>query len=472
MSSMQSAWKVGLFLVLFVGLLVATYAILQKSFFAKPTDDYFIVFENAGGLQSGSRVLLAGVQIGTVSKVELMNAGQARATIAIEKGYQIPVGSTAVLPTSFISIGDRQVEIIPPADPERVAMLKPGDSIPGSLASPLANLLPESEKTIAELNNTLIAFRELLEDDELRGGLDRLMVTSERTIESFGGLAERMDGFLASNATNFEKLMATTATSLENLQAVTYEVKKLVESGDIQDRTVMLLDNLNEAVVSGQKLVAELNALATDPEMRNTMRETLANVKTMSESGTRIAESAETMADNGVLVSEEAVKLSRKANELAVQVEQLIATFRETLERFRVGGTGLGSEITFSADLVRETDPGRFRSDLNVTVPFGEERATIGLYDAAESNKLNLQLGRNLTSLLSLRYGVYASKPGIGVDYALSPRVSLRGDLFGLNDPQMDFRVAYRIGQGFNAWAGVERVFQRPMVAFGVGVKK
>jgi hypothetical protein len=107
-----------------------------------------------------------------------------------------------------------------------------------------------------------------------------------------------------------------------------------------------------------------------------------------------------------------------------------------------------------------------------VTVPFGEERATIGLYDAAESNKLNLQLGRDLTSLLSLRYGVYASKPGIGVDYVLSPRVSLRGDLFGLNDPQMDFRVAYGFGQGFNAWAGIERVFQRPMVAFGVGVKK
>lgn len=469
---MQAAWKVGLLVVVFVGLLVATYAILQKSFFATETDEYIVEFANAGGLESGARVLYAGVQIGSVTKVELATAGKAHATIAVERGYQIPEGSTAVLPTSFISIGDRQVEIVPPMNAETVVMLQPGSVIPGSLASPMQNIFPDSEKTIAELNATLVAFRELVEDEKLRGGLTSMMATSEETIEKFGGLATRMDTLIAQNSGSFEQMMATTAVSLENLQAVTYEVRKLVESGDLQERTTKLLDNLNSAVESGQKLVNELNALATDPEMRNSLQETLANVKTMSESGTRIADSAETMAENGVVVSDEAVKLAKKANELAIKVDELIETFKQTLQKFTAGGAALAGGVGFNADLVRETDPGRFRTDLNVSVPFGQEKLNLGLYDAAESNKLNLQLQRSLRSGLDLRYGVYASKPALGVDYALAPRFSLRGDLFGLNDPQMDLRLGYGFDQGFNLWLGVERVFQRPAAAIGFGIRR
>ena len=78
---MQSAWKVGALVVVFAALILATYAILQRSLFAKKTQDYYVLFDNAGGLDTGARVLLAGVQIGTVSKVELISAGQARATI-------------------------------------------------------------------------------------------------------------------------------------------------------------------------------------------------------------------------------------------------------------------------------------------------------------------------------------------------------------------------------------------------------
>jgi phospholipid/cholesterol/gamma-HCH transport system substrate-binding protein len=267
--------------------------------------------------------------------------------------------------------------------------------------------------------------------------------------------------------------MATTAVSLENLQAVTLEVRRLVESGDIQDRTVALLDSLNTAVQSGQKLVEELNAMATDPAMRNSLESTLSNVEKMSESGTRIAANAEVMAENGVVVSDEAVKLSRKANELAIQVEDLIKTFKETLNRFTGGSSAVfGGGVELSADVVRETDPARIRTDLNVSLPVGDEKLVFGLYDAFESNKLNLQFSRNMNELVALRYGVYASKPGVGVDYALAPRLNLRSDLFGLNEPQLDLRLGYRIDSRFNAWFGVERIFQRPMAAFGFGIKR
>jgi phospholipid/cholesterol/gamma-HCH transport system substrate-binding protein len=192
----------------------------------------------------------------------------------------------------------------------------------------------------------------------------------------------------------------------------------------------------------------------------------------MSESGVRIANSAEAMAENGVVVSDEAVKLAKKANDLAVKVDELIETFKQTLQRFSTPAGALTSGVEFSADLVRQTDPGRFRTDINVAIPLGTEKLTLGLYDAAESNKLNAQFIRGLQKGLDLRYGVYASKPGVGVDYSLARGLNLRGDLFGLNDPQLDLRLGYGFGQGFNVWFGLERLFQKPAAAIGFGIKK
>lgn len=468
---MQAAWKVGLLVVVFVGLLLATYAVLERSFFAKPTVSYFIEFEDAGGLNSGSQVLLSGVQIGSVKGVELVSSRLARVEIAINEGFEIPAGSTAVLPTSFISIGDRRVEIVPPIE-DVVAFLSPGDTIPGSVTSPMQNFMPESEETLKELNATLVAFRELLEDEGMRSGVTDLMTASEKTITDFGLLANRMDSMIAQNADSFDALLMTTATSLENLEAISLVVRDMVESGELEEKTLALLDNMNAAVVSGQELVAELTAVATDPDMRRAIDETLANVKTMSESGTRIAESAEVMAENGVVVSDEAVKLARKANKLADDVADLLQEFRETLGSLASGGKSLAEGLEVTADITRETDPGRFRSDVNFTFPMGEERLTFGMYDAFESNKLNLQIGKDFNSRTAFRYGVYASKPSLGVDYSLAPRLNLRGDLFGLNEPQLDLRFKYDFNPGIYGWFGVERVFQKPMAAVGFGIKR
>lgn len=469
---MGSAPKVGLLVVVFIGLLLTAYGLLEKSLFAKQTDTYYIEFENAGGLQSGARVLLAGVQIGSVSAVELMTPGKARAVVSIERGYSIPQGSTAVLPTSFISIGDRQVEIITPTDVEKVPALAPGSSIVGRLASPLDAIVPNSEETVAELNKTLVAFREFVSDPELKESFTRMVTTSERTIQNFGDLAHSMNGMIRENSDSFEGILASTRNSLENLEAVSVEVKKLVESGELQDKTVALLDNMNEAVIAGKELVAELNALASDPEMKASLKSTLANVETMSDSGTRIAASAETMAANGAVVSEEVVTLSRKANALADDVKELLESFKGAVDRFKgVTAPGAGG-VEVQADLLRETDPSRFRADLGMSIPIGEERLHLGLYDAFESNKLNLQISRDFSNYLALRYGVYASKPGIGVDYRLAPSLGLRADLFDLNDPQLDLRLGYRFDEKTTAYLGFERIFRSPMAVVGVGIKK
>ena len=128
--------------------------------FKKPSTEYFIQGDNLGGLTQGASVLLSGVRIGSVSGVELLEPGLAQATLEITEPHKIPAGSSAVLPTSFLTIGDRQVLIVPPSN--LGGDMEPGGVLAVRVTSPLESLLPDSQKTIDELNNTLVAFQGLL----------------------------------------------------------------------------------------------------------------------------------------------------------------------------------------------------------------------------------------------------------------------------------------------------------------------
>ncbi|MBS1715130.1 MAG: MCE family protein [Armatimonadetes bacterium] len=467
---MQSAWKVGLFVVVFVGLLLGAYAVLEKNLFAKPTERYFADFADAGGVATGSAVFLSGVQVGQVKDVRLLGPKQARLTFDLDKGTQIPAGSTAQVPMSFISIGDTRVFIVPP---EKVdGYLQPEAVLAGRLGSPLEGLAPEAGKTLEELNKTMVAVQGLLEDKSLKHDLHALMNSVTETSTKFGGVADRIDGLIASNEGRFKGLLTSTAGTLENMRLVSLELQKFAASGQLQDKTTALLDNLNETVKKGNALVGDLQSFVNDPDLRGSLKGTMENVKVMSESGPRIAADAEVMAKNGVEITAETKELMKKANKLADQVQEMIEKFNGTIDKIGQGGKSFASGLEYEATLTQESSPGRLRADANVFIPIGKDKVMIGLFDAFESNKINFQMVKSFGPNLGLRYGAYASKPGLGVDYSLAPRLGLRGDVFGLNDPRFDLRLNYQVGPGAYGWVGLNKIFERNSPSVGVTIRK
>ncbi len=133
---MQSAWKVGLLVVVFVVALYAGYLLLGASLIAPKTDVYFADFADAGGIGVGTPVLMAGVKIGQVEQIELSNPKMARISLGINRQYQIPQGSTAQVQGSLIGLGQQPVTIVPP---ERLTgmNLQPHSIIRGTHPSPI-----------------------------------------------------------------------------------------------------------------------------------------------------------------------------------------------------------------------------------------------------------------------------------------------------------------------------------------------
>ena len=471
---MQSAWKVGALVLIFAGLFTGVLAVLNVSFFAKPKDIYYVQFQDAGGLDSGASVLLAGVSIGRVEKVELGSTGQAIATLAIDQGVPLNKNLVAVLPGSFISIGDKQVLLQPLGTGEGTYTPNNADNpIPGRLQGPLEGILPDTTETIAELNKTMVAFRDLLQDEELKGGLVGIMKTGETTANKFGALADNLNGTLTRNSADIDTLMTTMVSTMKNVQVVTEELQAFATSGKLQGQTDQLLTTMNEAATEGKALMADLRAYTSDPEMQGSIKNTLDNFEKMSNSGVNIAADAEIMTKNGVEISQQTKELMTKANKVADEVSRLIDDVKGVVNGFEKNGAGsLIPKIDIESGVTYTSQDSRLRADVNIEIPAGKDKLILGLYDAFESNKLNLLFKRPISSNTDLRYGVYAAKPALGVSYRFAPSTWFESEIFGLNDPQLDLRLKHRFNESIHGWVGVDKVFGRNTPAIGIGIKR
>jgi len=467
---MLGATKVGLLVTAFVGLLVGAYAFLNRSVFAPKTETYFADLADAGGVATGAKILLAGVPVGQVSAVGLRGPKLARLTLTVDRELKIPVGTTVVLPSSIISFGDRQVELIPPS-PVSDQSIRPGTVMTGSIRSPLASLAPESETTLKELNLTLAAARKMLEDPALKGQTTSLLKTSETTVKQFGLLASRLDQTLANNDRTLQAALMDGRRVLANVETVSAALAKYAKSGKLEGQMDTLLAQLTSSLDAGNALIGDLRGFVTDPELRQGLKEIVGNTKQITAEGTQIAKKVDTMAENGVRLTETANEIAVKASTLADDAHNLMQKFDQAIDRFKMPGSegglkGLGVEVRE----MFETRPDHLRTDVLVSVPFRQGNVNLGLYDAFEGNKLILQYESPFRGG-AYRYGVFASKPGFGVDFGLAPGVRLTTDLYGINDTVFNAYGRFGFGRGIEGWLGVQRIFQSNAPAIGVSVR-
>jgi phospholipid/cholesterol/gamma-HCH transport system substrate-binding protein len=82
-------------------------------------------FTNIGGLKTGSQVLIAGVPVGRVEKIDLDSQYAAVVRMNLRKGVHVPSDTIASIKTSGL-IGDKFIALAPGADSQNIS---PGETI-------------------------------------------------------------------------------------------------------------------------------------------------------------------------------------------------------------------------------------------------------------------------------------------------------------------------------------------------------
>ena len=473
---MQGAGKVGALILIFVVMLIGAYTVIGKSLVEPKANLYYALLSDAGGIPTGTKVLVAGVKVGEVTKIELKGPAQAQITMRILESYKVTRGSTVLLPTSLIGFGESPISIVPPADPNAPALPPndPAQPLAGTKAGALDNILPNSKETMAELTATMKAMRKLLEDGGLKADVEKLLKTSDSSLQKFGILADKFgkvsdqtSTLMADNRGAINSAVKSAALAMNDIQTTTKMLAKIIQDGTYQNEAKQLLQGLNKTVAHADTLVADLDTFVNDPKLRGPMAQSMANVAKMTESGTVIAKNTEEITKNGITLSAKAIQLADKANDIADEAKGMVK---------KVGGffnkTGpKPPQIHLSMDLLYESRPAYWRTDIEASTIVGDQTYYLGLFDAFESNKITAQAAKTFGPT-ELRYGVYASKPGIGVNYRLAPKLGFRSDLYDINDPKLNLRLSYEVRDGIVGWVGFDRIFKNNVPTIGFGVRK
>lgn len=471
---MQGAWKVGLLVVVFVGLLGSLLVFLGASFGQKDVQVFQARMPDAGGLLPGAKLLMAGVQIGIVKTVSLDSPNSARLSLEVDKAVRLPKGSSLQIPSSLISLGENPVIVVPGPGPD---LMDPAtDILPGRRQTMLESSLPEVNETLVGLQSTLKEVQVLmgnvskvLTDESRLAKVDKLLTTIDGTVGKFGQVAGRLDGLMAQNQGKMVAALDSFRGAMKDVQSTTTLVAEMIKDGKFDQKVTSILANLDKTTEKASSLVDEMKTFVTDPNLRDPLAKSVKDIATITDSGTRMAADAEKMAQNGVKITEKVDKFADKANELADNAKDIFEQIKKLIGR---SPSTDRLNLTANLDLVRETRPGYTRTDIEAAFNIGQNRLHAGIFDAFEQNKITLQVGRPFWGGKGeIRYGVYASKPGIGVEYEIARGLSLRGDLFDMNNPRADVRARFDLGGGFYGWLGAQQLFKRNTLMLGVGFK-
>ena len=271
---------------------------------------------------------------------------------------------------------------------------------------------------------------------------------------------------------------------IKDVHRVTNQVAMMLEEGSIQKDTKGLLKQLKDVTASANKLVISMDDLVNDPQIRGPVNSTLANVAEISETGKSIAKNTNSMTEQGVEISknvktitDKAIPLMDNANEVMVKASKIEDQLQDTLGKVggffnRKPGPSLFEKANYSMNLFRHTDQNYWRTDIGIEYPLADGRIYAGLFDAFGSNRLTLQLGKNVSPNLQYRYGIYAAKPGVGVDFQVAPKLSLHGDVWDINRTRASLTARYDFGNGVVGWLGMSNAFGRNSAVIGVGIRR
>jgi phospholipid/cholesterol/gamma-HCH transport system substrate-binding protein len=325
-------------------------------------------------------------------------------------------------------------------------------------------------ETLTELNRTLASVRKFFEDDTLRNRLDSLLASVQKSVTRAESLLLTAQRTVQENRPALKDAIARASEAMAQLKEGVSALRALAEDPLLAEDVRTAVRGIRDATTKANELLTDLDALINDPQLRASIETTLLNVEQISRTGTEIAENTRQITSDGKIVSAKAIELADRANELAEEAKRVLEKLREFAEQlpreFRV------ARPSFRLESARNTERGAFQTDVIVEYPLTQKASLFaGVFDATEGNLLNLQYGLQRGSS-TLRYGIYASKPGLGVDWQVVPGVLLSADLFDPNDPRLDARARFSFGKDWYLYMGANRIGDRNEPLIGLGVKR
>ena len=463
-------------------------------------------FKDMKGLIPQSLVRMQGVTIGEVQKVDLDTENvtadghfpDPMATLLIDNKYRIPSNSIFRV-ASGILITNPTVEITPGNDRTTLRQDNSATVVGAESGGALATLSPELQETVTKLNGEFGSLQGKINKsyakiDRILDQTQTLLHTSNDSISAAKGIIAdpKVKANLVDILDNFKQssLQARLATT-----QIRGKLNKLLDSGssafdETKEQLINIFDRIDTTLDDSNTVIKRLTEQVTDPRLQQSLQETTELARTTLARFNQIASDLHQFTGDPALQDDLKTTVanlknaSQSGQEAVTRLNNLIGKIpgAGTAGTGDGGagttGTGTGEtkpfrplhfpKVNVLVNASEQFDPSRFRLDAEARIPFGQRGlVNLGLYDI-EHSSLILQGGTRMGSGFTSRYGMFAGKIGVGLDYDPNNNFYVRTDLFDANHPRLDIRTGFRVNKNASFWVGTDGLLRRPVPVVGI----
>jgi phospholipid/cholesterol/gamma-HCH transport system substrate-binding protein len=491
---MSTAVRVGVFSVLTVlGIFVVWY-ILGNVSLRRNSYQIGIHFSNVVGLQPGSDVQLAGVDIGIVDDIKLLPDQTATVVCSIHSENTLYRGSIFTV-TQTLTGSQSTLAIIPPRDlasavplPKRI--LPEAEQPEGTVPPTIADLLNEGQKRLLELDKTLA-----IVNTELPG-----------IVRNFNGVAVHTDSLIVHADKNFNQLGQQLNMTVASVNGVVSQLNGLlaVNGRNITDMTTGmrqllatngpkvagLIENLSATAANLNKTMASVQSIASDPNLKANLVATTANLKDSSEKLKEIATNIQDVTGDPKIQAE-LKSTVQNLDETIAKANDILGNFSTAqgagpnppgagtpgaspvpyvtplpgshqaapqAASFHMGSNGGLSQFDLISGQVRlywNYRPQGALSDVNFTLlPRFPTHLTFGVEGLGSTTTYDFLVGRRASPSLDLGFGVLHSQLGLRTNWQGLGPFGARADLYNSKQPQLDLYGDLRLAQRLQFYYG------------------
>ncbi|MDO8518965.1 MAG: MlaD family protein [Deltaproteobacteria bacterium] len=261
--------KVGFFVLAILSILAyATIRVSQKSLLPGSTYNVYLLIDTANGITKKTPVQIAGIQIGSVSDVELQKNNQAKIELEIDRGVKLSGDVEARIKTLGF-LGDTYIELYQPGPIE--GELKPKSTITNvasygdfSTVTGQMGAIAEDVKAVTATLKILMAgddspfARTVMSIERITDSLDRVTAGNEQNLNAIvanlKAMAENLNLVVARNAANVDTTMENAAEITEKIRRGEGTIGRLVNDDTTVDKLNDSIDNLNDLLGTTSKM--------------------------------------------------------------------------------------------------------------------------------------------------------------------------------------------------------------------------
>ena len=230
---MNKELKIGLLAVVAIMGLVFGVNYLKGINILNNDRNFYAVYENIGGLQVGSPVMVNGYKVGMVSDIDLLIEQNQNLliTISLDKEFEMPINTVCKIVNQDL-MGTKGVSLVLGDSPELLAI---GDTLLSGIEGTLqdevnAQILPlknKAEQLIGSMDSVMMIVTAVLNKDT-RESLRKSLQSLDKTFSLMSETMIKVDSMVVVNDDRITKVISNLASITSNLESSNGEIKNIL----------------------------------------------------------------------------------------------------------------------------------------------------------------------------------------------------------------------------------------------------